>query len=123
MLSGAVPTKSGHHDRSHQWDHGRRAVDPFRIVVAGLLPAAPFSRRSQEVNARGRATIGFMDSTVTTMTRSGRCRAARQLHFARLTRSLIECLAQRGEALLLLGPVAPPSHGAVDDEIMAVDER
>src|SRR5260221_14219435 len=36
--------------------------------------------------------------------------------------SLIERLAQRDIALLLLGPVAAAGNGAIDDEIVAVDE-
>src|SRR6266481_5151637 len=40
----------------------------------------------------------------------------------RLPRTLIECLAQRDVALLLLTPVAAAGNGAVDDEIVPVDE-
>src|SRR5438874_13238968 len=37
-------------------------------------------------------------------------------------RPLIERLAQGHVTLLLLAPVAAAGHGAVDDEVMAVDE-
>src|SRR5438445_13800816 len=36
--------------------------------------------------------------------------------------ALIECLAQRNIALLLLRPVAAAGDGAIDHEIVAVDE-
>src|SRR5262249_25637560 len=39
------------------------------------------------------------------------------------SRPLLEGLAQRDVALLLLRPVAAAGDGAVDDEVMAVDER
>src|SRR5262249_20468234 len=41
---------------------------------------------------------------------------------SKLTRVLVERLAYRAEALLLLAPVAAAGHGAVDHQIMAIDE-